>query len=350
MAGSGSLAGPVSAAQFHFNAWPWLEAASSVSHLLGGDSVLNAVAGTNAISKGSDGRLVILLVGSDYRARLAGTGERMDSIMVMTINNNHQMAAVSIPRDVGNVPIGPGEIFKPKINGLFKHYKQIYGTREAALEHMRQAISYALDTPIDYVAYIRFTGFDRLVQNVQGVPVSIAKDIYDQGIYDERATAQGKQNGAKFLATSFAYEYGPSTANLCYTVGNPVNWSASPTCNYALLYVRSRHGPGNNDWVRARRQQNFVLASIKRVIARGSGSNLSSVRSSALSNSNDFYTTLPTDSSSVLSMYNMLVGVSMPNQAVFAPSTYAFTVPGTSKQELKIDVVRNLMHSWFGPL
>jgi hypothetical protein len=32
------------------------------------------------------------------------------------------------------------------------------------------------------------------------------------------------------------------------------------------------------------------------------------------------------------------------------PSTYAFNVPGTSKQELHIDTVRALMQQWFGPL
>ena len=70
----------------------------------------------------------------------------------------------------------------------------------------------------------------------------------------------------------------------------------------------------------------------------------------ALSNSVDFYTTLPTGPADAIAMFNLLNGATMPNQAVFKPSTYASTVPGTSKQQLKIDVVRALMHTWFGPL
>ena len=46
----------------------------------------------------------------------------------------------------------------------------------------------------------------------------------------------------------------------------------------------------------------------------------------------------------------MLDGATMPNQAVLMPSTYAFTVPGTSKQELHIDVVRALFSEWFAPI
>ena len=69
-----------------------------------------------------------------------------------------------------------------------------------------------------------------------------------------------------------------------------------------------------------------------------------------MSNGLDFYTTLPTDVGSVSLLYSMLSGSSMTNQAVLQPPTYASTVPGTFKQQLKLDVVRALMHSWFGPL
>ena len=112
-----------------------------------------------------------------------------------------------------------------------------------------------------------------------------------------------------------------SNAPACYTVGSPINWDASPNCTRALEYVRSRHGPGNNDWVRGKRQQSFIYAAIKRVISRGSGSNFDSLRASALSNSTDFYTTLPTDSASALELFNLLSGATMPNQAVLKPTT-----------------------------
>ena len=114
--------------------------------------------------------------------------------------------------------------------------------------------------------------------------------------------------------------------------------------------MRSRHGPGNNDWRRARRQQGFIFAAIQRVLSRGDGATSRICASRRLSNPDDFYTTLPTDPASVLALYDTFEGATMPNQAVLMPSTYAFNVPGTSKQELHIDTVRALMQQWFGPL
>jgi anionic cell wall polymer biosynthesis LytR-Cps2A-Psr (LCP) family protein len=333
--GPGGLAGPTSANAFHFSPGPWLSLAAQAI----------APFTTTQISNGTDGRLTILLVGSDYRPRTAGTGERTDSMMLLTIDNSKRISAVSLPRDVGNFPIGPNEIFKPKVNGLFKHFKQTYGTREAALEHMRTAFEYAFGIQIDYVTMIRFAAVDRLIDQVSGVPVAVPYNIYDKSIVDDRFT---KQHGAKFLPSASTLMLGNS-APLCYTVGSPINWNASPNCTRGLLYVRSRHGPGNNDWRRARRQQSFVMAAINRVISRGTGS-LDSLRISALSNGQDFYTTLPTDSGSVVDMYNRLSGSSMPNQAVLQPPTYASNVPGTFKQQLRLDAVRALMRSWFGPI
>jgi anionic cell wall polymer biosynthesis LytR-Cps2A-Psr (LCP) family protein len=336
MTGSGALAGPVAADERSFDALPWLGLAAQIMGPIF----------PSAINSGGDNRLTVMLVGSDWRPRLAGTGERTDSMIFMTINNG-LISAVSLPRDVGNVPIAPGVIYKPKINGLFKYYKSLAGgDRNAALEHMRQSFQYTFGIQIDYVVYIRFSGFERLVENVDGVPVNVPKTIYDKSIVDERYP--GNQHGAKFLALQTT-ELG-NNAPPCYTVGSPINWTLTPNCTRALEYVRTRHGAGNNDWVRGRRQQNFIFAAIQRVLARGNGSNLDSLRASALSNSSDFYTTLPTDAGSALQMFALLQGATMPNQAVLKPSKYASTVPGTFKQQLKIDAVRALMHSWFGPL
>ena len=339
--GTGSLAGPVSAAPFHFNALPWLSAAMDAANLFGAEDALQSVVGPSTVSPGTDGRITILLLGSDWRPRLSGTGERTDSIIFMTIDNSNHISAISLPRDVGNVPIGPGEVFKGKINGLFKHYKQIYGSRNVALDKVRQAFQYTFQVQIDYVAFVRFTGLERLVDKVGGVQVTVPYDIFDPSIYDSRAILQP---GAKFLAGA-TLEKGAS-APYCYTVGNPINWSATPNCVRALEYVRSRHGPGNNDWKRARRQQGFVFAAMKEIAQ----SQIEGLRQSTFTNPDDFYTTLPLTSADVLYMYNRVHNATMPNQAVLQPPTYASNVPGTSKQQLKLDTVRALFHSWFGPL
>ena len=342
-AGPGGLAGPVSTAAFNFTPWPWLELLDNLIQPLA--QSLHVVA-PGQIDKGTDGRLTVLLVGSDWRPRLAGTGERTDAMMLVTIDSQKQISAVSLPRDVGNLPISPTETFQPKVNGLFKHFKETYGTREAALDHMRTSFEYTFGIEIDYVAYIRFTGVDRLVDEVGGVPVAVPYNIYDPKIVDDRTS---RQQGAEFVKSDSTLMLG-SSAPLCYTVGDPINWGNTPTCRRALLYVRSRHGPGNNDWRRARRQQGFLFATIEKVISRGSGGNLDALRGAALSNPDDLYTTLPTDAASVLALYDMLDGAQLIHQAVLMPSTYAFNVLGTSKQELHLDAVRALMKDWFAPV
>src|SRR3954468_10930022 len=101
--GAGSLAGPVSAAEFHSRALPWLNAAMDVANAVGGQAILDAVVGPSTIGSGTDGRITVMLVASDYRPRRAGTGERMDSIIFITIDNASHISAISLPRDVGNV-------------------------------------------------------------------------------------------------------------------------------------------------------------------------------------------------------------------------------------------------------
>jgi LCP family protein required for cell wall assembly len=352
MTGSGALAGPVSAASFHFSPWPWLNAGASVLDsmpFLG--SLYGSLLGPASLSYGSDGRLTVLLVGSDYRPRLAGTGERTDTIMVVSVNpKNHQIAAVSIPRDVATVPIAPGQIYKGRINSLFKAYKKAYGTREAALEHLRQAIAYALQIQIDYVAYIRFTGVETLVSQVGGVPIKVNRSLYDNRIVDERVT--NRSHGAKFLASASTLMLG-ANAPLCWGPGKTGNWNAVPNCTRALLYVRSRHGPRNNDWVRAKRQQQFVMAALARVNSQNgsSQSNLYALAAKARSITSDFYTTLPiaTDAD-VFALFNLLRYSSTSNfvHAVFKPPKYAHTV--RSHQELNLSVVRALTAQWFGPV
>lgn len=352
MTGSGALAGPVSAASFHFSPWPWLNAGLDMLSSMGvGGSALTSLLGPTSLSYGSDGRLTVLLVGSDYRPRLAGTGERTDTIMVLSVNpKSHQVAAVSIPRDVAKVPIGPGQVFKGRINGLFKAYKKAYGTREAAMEHLRQAIAYALNIQIDYVAYIRFTGVETLVSQVGGVPLSVPRSLYDTRIVDERVT--NHPHGAKFLASPNTLMLG-SNAPLCWGPGASGNWNAVPNCTRALLYVRSRHGPRNNDWVRAKRQQNFLMSALARVLGENGGSQtgLYGLGASARAMPGDFYTTLPiATNGDVYALFSLLRYSSPDNfvHAVFKPPKYARNV--LRHQELKLSVVRALTASWFGPV
>ena len=308
----------------------------------------------NNINLGSDGRLTILVVGSDHRDT-RHIGERLDSVIVATINpNTKQIAAVSIPRDTGDMVLpDASDTYHGKVNSLYHHYKALVGTRQAALEKFRQAIAKTLKVEIDYVVYTRFHGFDALVDAVGGVPTDIPREIRDTKIYD---ASGGKPNGAKFLAGTDQLEKGLS-ATPCYATKKPINWSIVPNCHHALLYVRSRHGTvgtvSNSDWKRDARQQQFLFSAVKQVLTNGNGSALTDLADSANSMPNDFYTTLPiSDGADLLALYDLFDGsenVAI-QSAVMKPNHYAFHVPGTRKYDLKLDIVRALTAQWFAPV
>jgi len=360
MAGSGALTGPVAAASdVHLSLRPWLGLAASAARFLPGlTGALQAIVGPSSIDYGSDGRLTILVVGSDYRP--GHGGERLDAVMVATVNPvTHQMAAVSIPRDTGMLPLpDPNDTWKGKVNSMYAHYKRIgLGTREDALDRMREAIAYALDIEIDYVAFARFTGFDFLVDQLGTVPVDIPLEIRDKRIWD----SSGLAPGALFLAGNDV-ELGGESAAKCHATPKPINWANVPPCYHALPYVRSRHGlvgtKNNNNYKRDLRQQHFLMAAVARVVAMvtADSTSLNTLRDAALTRMadfNDFYTTLPiSDDADLLALFVLFNGAQDQPflQVTLKPRKYAYHVPGTRKYALKLDAVRALTHEWFAPV
>jgi len=353
MTGASGMSGPVLAASdVHLSVLPWLDLADE---LLGREFVLNVVetlAGPSQVSAGTDGRITVLMVGSDHRDGHTN-GERTDTIMVMSLNpNNHEISAVSIPRDTARIPLAPslgGGIFKNKINGMFKYFKkQSGGSREGGMEKLRQEIAYLLATPIDYVAYIRFNGFDTLVDEADGIPTTIPAEIRDPDYIDK----PGWPTGARFVAEAPAFLEG-ANAERCYG-GYPkpvTDWSGVMHCHRALVYVRSRHGTvggqGNSDFKRADRQQRFIIDAIKRV--GDSYARAQNVRAKANEIPRDFYTTIPIATvSDGLELYQLVQDATMPRHAVFSPPTYAVKVK--LHYELKLSTIRALCDSWMGPV
>jgi len=127
---------------------------------------------------GTDGRLTILLLGSDARAGLAG--ERTDVIMVMTIDPaTGEVSLVSLPRDMRNVPTAPGQTYPVQVTGLFQSYELAGLSRTQALSKMKQALGYAFGIEIDYYAIIKFTGVINLIDRIGGVDVTLAARFDD---------------------------------------------------------------------------------------------------------------------------------------------------------------------------
>lgn len=313
--------------------------------------VLRAIDGTQAISYGSDGRLTILLLGSDFRPGHAG--DRTDVIMVVTINpKTKAAAALSIPRDVANVPLPGGGTWSDRINALLKYYRRQTGLKgsasmQLALPKLQTAIAYILKIQIDYYALIRFDGVDQLVDEVNGVTVHINNSWFDPkhppsdppGSYWPQSSAWGLF-GTSVPQCRGWYRYGAYN-------GQPGYY-----CHRALAFARSRKGAGNNDFVRAARQQRLVEAAVRKVLARGRGTNLSALVNAGAEQVDQLHlwTNIPLTAGNALSLYDLLNGFGLSRTVVLKPTTYAAKIPGTAKYQLKLDVVRSLTKSWFGPV
>ena len=367
MGGSGALAGPTLAApRVHYGLGAWLSIAGDAANLLGLTNAVGAVVGPSSISYGTDGRLSVMVIGSDYRAWKGG--ERIDAVMVATINpTTHEMAAVSIPRDTGSLPLPNGDPWKGKVNSLYRHYRDLGYDKIGAFDQMRLALGHVLDVEVDYTVYARFTGFDFLVDQLGTVPTDIPLEIRDSRIWDPPA----KPKGHLFLAGTDVPMTGASGAH-CYATQAPIKWSKVTPCYRALQYVRSRHGTVgtkyNNNYKRDKRQQSFLMSAVARTVAMlGADPNsdqtafaaLAALRDTALDRRDsvneykDFWTDLPIEEDAdLLELFNLFNGAQDQAflQVTLKPSKYAYKVPNTRKYALKIDVVRALTAQWFAPV
>jgi len=185
---------------------------------------------------GADGRLTILLLGSDLRKGIVG--ERTDTIIVATIDPaSGRVAMVSLPRDTVNVPIAPGVAYPGRINTLYFELQTSSGKRKTALTRLREALAYAFDTEIDYYALVDFDGLVRLIDAIGGIEVELAEPFIDPTMH------LGKR-GLRLKA---------GTPHL--------------DGKEALAFSRSRHT--DSDYDRARRQQQVVAAAAAKVRQAG---------------------------------------------------------------------------------
>ena len=80
--------------------------------------LLTALGGLTAgtIDSGTDGRITVLLLGSD--SRKLGIS-RTDSIMIVSLKGT-TISAASIPRDTARIPNPAGGLYKGRVNALIK--------------------------------------------------------------------------------------------------------------------------------------------------------------------------------------------------------------------------------------
>ena len=239
---------------------------------------------------GTDGRLTVLLLGSDYRP--AHPGNRTDAMMVVSVDpTTGKSAAFSVPRDVVDFPLPERGTFGSKINGLYQ-YLQARTNRGAA--NMKKAFGRAFDLEIDNYVFIGFAGVAKLVGAVGGVDIRLAKPYYDPYYWvNSRKRGWGLPAGKSHL----------SAAN-------------------ALIFARSRKG--DSDFGRARRQQLLVMAAFSKVRKRG----LNDLPKLIKAARDTVRTDLPLERATDLFKLYKTVDLDKAKKTVFGPKTCAVRARG----------------------
>ena len=278
------------------------------------------------VNLGKDGRLTVLLAGSDWRAKSGG--ERLDVLMVATIDpRTGKAAVVSIPRDMAGIPLADGgNSGGMRVNSIYYlRYRDAAKKHGAvdrkAMKALTADIATFLGTEIDYWALTRFATFANLINSLGGLRLDIREEVRDSS-YHHR-TSRGiyfpQKKGYKLK-------------------GDPACKPYPAKCHSALVYARSRKGTMgdgyNSDWKRAERQQEMVRAAVKQVIADGAGialvGRLLKVR-------DKIDTNLPKTVEAAGQLYALVKDMKLPrgNMKVLAPATWSYlAADGTVRPNL----------------
>ena len=191
--------------------------------------------------KDTDGRVNVLLLGSDKRISDTRSGELTDTILVASIGIvEGNIVLISLPRDLWvEAKNANGQTFQSKINSVYAF---------GGAEELGNTVENVLGIPIHYYAVINFEVFKEAIDILGGVEVHV-----ENAFTDYEYPVEGMES-----ATNLADRY--ETVHF----DDGVQIMDGET---ALKYVRSRHGDNGEgtDFARSRRQQK-VIAAIKQKV------------------------------------------------------------------------------------
>ena len=177
-------------------------------------------------------RITILMTGID--SGHDRTHALTDTLLVVSYDEDtNQAVMLSIPRDTARFPMYSGGTYYGKINSLMSAARQNPARYpDGSTGTLVKEIGYLIGIPVNYYAAINLEGFQSLVDLVGGVDVVNPKWITDP-VYDWFDGTHG-----------FTLSPGPHHLD----------------GQHALAYARSRYGAGDNDFTRAARQQQLLVA------------------------------------------------------------------------------------------
>ncbi len=188
----------------------------------------------------ADARVNVLLTGID--SSTIRSHALTDTLIVASIDpKTGSVAMVSFPRDLARFELPDGTIYRGKINSLMT-YAQDHPDKfpDGPLPTLLATLGHILGIPIHYYGAVNLDGFVQMIDLVGGVD-----------IVNERAINDPTYGG--------------------WTDNRPVGFRLSAGPHHldgqeALAYSRSRKGAGDNDFTRARRQQEVLLALRKKIV------------------------------------------------------------------------------------
>ncbi|HET9345140.1 MAG TPA: LCP family protein [Candidatus Limnocylindrales bacterium] len=185
-----------------------------------------------ATPQSASSRINVLLTGIDAASNRSHS--LTDTMLVVSVDPAlNQVAMISFPRDIANFELWDGRVFKGKINSLMataRSNPELYP--DGPLPTLQRELGYLLGVPIHYYAAVDLEGFSRMIDIVGGVTVDNPR-LIDDPRYRWLDGTQG------FRLSAGVHDLDGRTA---------------------LAYVRSRQGAGDNDFTRARRQQQVLRA------------------------------------------------------------------------------------------
>lgn len=174
-----------------------------------------------------ESNVTILLVGRDFLAARVALGEggmNTDMLIVANIHaDGSRIDLFSLPRDSVDVPLGDGTVWSQKINSL---------RAARGLPALKQAMSTALDIPIDYYAEMTMDDLSRIVNAIGGITVSLPAQLNDPHLHASWRAGENRLDGRT-----------------------------------AVLFVRSRFA--DSDYARAERNQLLLVALRDKLLGGG---------------------------------------------------------------------------------
>lgn len=246
----------------------------------------------------ASGRVTIIMMGVDNRPDEPVA--RTDSILVLTLNPKSGAAGMlSLPRDMlvhASLLDRDMKINTIHVLGEINNYP---GGGPVLLS---QTVSELLGYPIDYYVRVNFDGFRQIIDLIGGIDIDVAKEIWDDKYPDNN------------------YGYDP-----LYIPAGRQHMDGA----LALKYARTRHG--DNDYERAARQQQVILAVKDKIMQPGQlASLLPRMPGLVLALGKTVQTDMPIDKVLTLARKLDLVNLQSPTRVVI-DQTMGQTIPDDPK-------------------